>query len=104
VFPYSTRKGTKAENFEEVPQNIIKERLKQVQELKKQGFNKYLQKNLKKIKTVLIENEHEGLLYGHTENYIKVYVAPEKELKHNEFYKVKLISVFKDGVIGKYIK
>lgn len=104
VFPYSVRKGTKAQNLEEVPSNVIKERVKAVQELKKQGFKNYLTKNLNTIKTVLIENEHQGLLYGHTENYIKVYLAPEKDLKPNEFYKVKLISIFKDGVIGQTIK
>jgi threonylcarbamoyladenosine tRNA methylthiotransferase MtaB len=104
VFPYSVRKGTKAEHLQQVPKEQVKARLKQVQALKKEGFKAYLSKSLNTTQTVLIEAEHEGLFYGHTEHYIKVYLAPQPDLKPNEFYEVKLISLFKDGVIGQYSK
>ena len=104
VFPYSLRQGTKAENLKEIDGTVIKERLKKVQEIKKTGFNKYLKNSLNTVQTVLIENEYEGLLYGHTEKYIKVYLAPSENLKQNECYKVKLVSLFKDGILAEYLK
>ena len=103
IFPYSKRIGTKAEGLKEIDSSIVKERLKLAKEVKEKSFKKYLNKNLNTIKTVLIENEYQGLMYGHTENYIKVYIAPQENIKVGGFYKVKLISAFKDGVIGEYI-
>jgi threonylcarbamoyladenosine tRNA methylthiotransferase MtaB len=104
IFPYSKKEGTAAEGLEVVEPSIIKQRVKAANTLKQKGFKNYIAKNLKQAKTLLIENEHQGLLYGHTENYIKVYIAPQSQVEIGKFVKVKLISAFKDGVIGQYIK
>lgn len=102
IFPYSKRNGTKAETLQELPSSVIKERLKKARELKKQGYDAYRNKSLGTMQTVLIEKEHEGLLQGYTEHYIKVFLAPQKGIEVGEFYNVTLISIFKDGVIGQY--
>jgi len=103
IFPYSERKGTKASGNKLVKSSVIKQRLNKAMQIKKVGFNKYIKGNLNKVKNVLIENEQHGLMYGHTEDYIKVYIAPNENMEAGKFYKIKLISAFKDGAIGEYI-
>ena len=92
VFPFSLRKGTKAE---ELPNHIETEekkrrarRLLEVsKELELNYFNKYLNKEVE----VLVEETKDGYSYGHTGNYL--YVKINKEIKHNTFVKVKITNI-----------
>lgn len=92
VFPFSLRKGTKAE---ELPNHIENEekkararRLLEVsKELELTYFNKYLNKEVE----VLIEETKDGYSLGHTGNYL--YVKINKELKHNTFVTVKITDI-----------
>ncbi len=92
VFPYSVRKGTKAENMpNHIEQSIKKARARELllvsKELELNYFNKYLNKEVE----VLIEEYKDGYSYGHTGNYL--YVKINKELEHNTFVKVTITEI-----------
>ncbi len=103
VFPYSKRDGTKASIMDgQVQENIKKERAKKLievsNELEKEYYSKFINKELE----VLIEENIDDKSIGHTSNYIKVVI--DGALNRNEFYKVKIIEVKKEYVIGKLCK
>lgn len=87
VFPYSKRDGTIAAKMkEQVDSKIKKERVRQLlnlsNELEKEYYNKFIEKEL----DVLIEKNEENLSYGHTGNYL--YLKINKKLQENEIYSV----------------
>lgn len=92
VFPFSLRKGTKAETLPDHIDNEEKKhrarRLLEVsKELELNYFNKYLNKEVE----VLIEETKDGASFGHTDNYL--YVKINKELEHNTFVTVKITAI-----------
>ena len=92
VFPFSLRKGTKAETLPDHIDNEEKKhrarRLLEVsKELELNYFNKYLNKEVE----VLIEETKDGVSFGHTDNYL--YVKINKELEHNTFVTVKITAI-----------
>lgn len=92
VFPFSLRKGTKAESLPNHIENEEKKararRLLEVsKELELNYFNKYLNKEVE----VLIEETKDGVSLGHTGNYL--YVKINKELEHNTFVTVKITDI-----------
>ena len=90
VFPYSRRKGTKADAMpNQIPENIKKERVKRLIDLSNQLEKEYLDLFLNKEVEVLIEEEYPDYSLGHTGNYLKVKVL--KPFKSNELIKVKII-------------
>lgn len=90
VFPYSRRKGTKADIMpNQIPENIKKERVKRLIDLSNKLEKEYLDLFLNKEVEVLIEEEYPDYSLGHTGNYLKVKVL--KPFKSNELIKVKLI-------------
>ena len=90
VFPYSRRKGTKADTMpNQIPENIKKERVKRLIDLSNKLEKEYLDLFLNKEVEVLIEEEYPDYSLGHTGNYLKVKVL--KPFKSNELIKVKLI-------------
>ena len=90
VFPYSRRKGTKADTMpNQIPENIKKERVKRLIDLSNKLEKKYLDLFLNKEVEVLIEEEYPDYSLGHTGNYLKVKVL--KPFKSNELIKVKII-------------
>lgn len=73
VFPYSRRKGTKADLMdnqidEQTKHKRVKEVLKLSEELEIEYMNKFINTNV----LVLIEKYENGIISGHTENYIPV--------------------------------
>ena len=90
VFPYSRRKGTKADTMpNQIPENIKKERVKRLIDLSNQLEKEYLDLFFNKEVEVLIEEEYPDYSLGHTGNYLKVKVL--KPFKSNELIKVKII-------------
>lgn len=90
VFPYSRRKGTKADTMpNQIPENIKKERVKRLIDLSNKLEKEYLDLFLNKEIEVLIEEEYPDYSLGHTGNYLKVKVL--KPFKSNELIKVKII-------------
>ena len=90
VFPYSRRKGTKADTMpNQIPENIKKERVKRLIDLSNKLEKEYLDLFFNKEVEVLIEEEYPDYSLGHTGNYLKVKVL--KPFKSNELIKVKII-------------
>ena len=90
VFPYSRRKGTKADTMpNQIPENIKKERVKRLIALSNKLEKEYLDLFLNREVEVLIEEEYPDYSLGHTGNYLKVKVL--KSFQSNELIKVKII-------------
>ena len=79
VFPFSVRKGTRAEQLDEkVRDYAIFERSRILRELSDARFRSFLQSQVGKKKDVLLErlsNRFPGVWRGHTENYIPTLTA-----------------------------
>tara|TARA_B100000965_G_scaffold110687_1_gene91397 strand:+ start:1645 stop:2922 length:1278 start_codon:yes stop_codon:yes gene_type:complete len=91
VFSYSDRKNTFSYNIKnKISRDTIVRRRKLLQQLSKEKFNNYINKNLNLTKTVLFENYHNGIIDGLTDNYIRVYVPGDKKLV-NTLKNVKLV-------------
>ena len=91
VFSYSDRKNTFSYNIKnKISRDTIVRRRKLLQQLSKEKFNNYINKNLNLTKTVLFENYHNGIIDGLTDNYIRVYVPGDKKLV-NTLKNVKLL-------------
>jgi threonylcarbamoyladenosine tRNA methylthiotransferase MtaB len=100
VFTYSERANTGAPKLgTKVPMDTRRERSKILHLLsdrKKQGF---YQTQIGKHKTVLFEQEeNEGLLYGFTENYVKVKTPYDARLI-NQIIAVQLTEIDRDGLM-----
>lgn len=101
IFPYSLRAGTKASRMPQVNGVIKKERVKILEKLDNELHAEFLTKMLNKNQTVLLENENDDFAFGYTESYIKVYV--KKPINLYELTKVKLVAIYKDGMLGEQI-
>ena len=73
VFPYSRRKGTPADLMpNQVDEKVKKERVRKILELSKNLEIDYMSKFLNKELEVLVETYEDGIITGHTSNYISV--------------------------------
>ena len=96
VFSYSERKNTLAANYiNKVQKCEVKIRRKKLQKLSTKLFDKFINKNIGQIQSVLFQKYENGLLSGISDNYLKIYVPGKKEyvnkivnvelLRHDEF-------------------
>lgn len=103
IFPYSERVGTSADNFmDKVNSLVIKERIKRLKSASLALADKYKKQFLNQNMDVLIENGvkgHPEFWQGHTDNYIKVIVKSEKNLK-NKIIPLRLKKIFRDTVLA----
>lgn len=101
VFPFSLRKGTKAE---EIPNHVDdvtkKKRVKDLVELSYSLENSYMDKFINKNVLLLPEVYKDGYLIGHTDNYLKVKVSGTKDLL-NKIIEVKILENDYPYLIGK---
>ena len=89
VFPYSRRRGTKADLMEnQIPENIKKERVKRLIELSNTLEHEYLDSFIGKTVEVLVETNDFNTSVGHTDNYLKVFI--DSKIDSNEIVKVKI--------------
>lgn len=100
VFTYSERAKTTAVKLgDAVPMNIRKQRSRQLHILSEKKKRAFYEKNLGRTGIALMEGEdHDGYMYGFTENYIKVKV-PYEERFVNTFVKVSFDSIDKEGLM-----
>lgn len=81
VFPYSRRKGTPADKMkDQVNGKIKKDRVHQLLELSNQLKEKYYRSQLGMIKEVIIEQEKDGYLLGHSKDYISIKLKADPSL------------------------
>lgn len=100
VFTYSERANTGAPKLGEyVPMEKRKERSKMLHILSEKKKRAFIEANLGTERTVLFEaEEDQGIMYGFTENYVKVKVPFQAELVNN-FRRVKLTEIDRDGIV-----
>ena len=103
VFPYSKREGTVACRLkEEIPDgNIVKNRIKQLNEIKEESIKTFYNSLVGKTYNMLVEEKEDNHYVGFTENYVKVYVS--EPLTENQIVKVKLIKPFKAGMLAEKV-
>ncbi|MDB5284809.1 MAG: tRNA-t(6)A37 methylthiotransferase [Bacteroidota bacterium] len=91
VFTYSERANTRALNINPVvPQQVRKERNKMLRILSEKKRRKFYAEHLNIERKVLLESENDGgIMYGFTDNYIKVALPYDEELV-NTIQKVSL--------------
>ena len=92
IFPYSRRPRTKAYNFDGIVNPIVKkERVNKLLELNRQKALEYRNNFLHKEVEVLVEKEINGLLFGHTSNYLEVLFSGNCQI--NEYARVMIKDV-----------
>lgn len=73
VFAYSRRPGTVADRApDQVPENIKKQRSRILGNIAAESEKEYIQKNLGQIRSVLFETVEDGMLFGYTDDYMRV--------------------------------
>ena len=101
VFPFSLRKGTKAE---EIPNHVDdvtkKKRVKELVELSYSLENSYMNKFINKNVLLLPEIYKDGYLVGHTDNYLKVKASGNKDLL-NKIIEVEILENDYPYLLGK---
>jgi len=100
VFTYSERANTTAKKMpDSVSIETRKERSRQLQILSEKKRRYFYHTQLKKDKMVLFEaEESEGIMYGFTENYVKVKSKYNPDLI-NQIVPVKLDEIDRDGIV-----
>ena len=82
-----------------VPMSIRKERSKQLHILSEKKKRAFYQSQLNSNQSVLFEAEEDGgMMYGFTENYVKVKSAFQHDLI-NKIVPIQLVEIDRDGVM-----
>lgn len=103
VFPYSKRDYTEAAIMQgHVNNQIKKERASILATLSKNLYNKYKSAFLEKNVCILFEKIENGYLFGHTSEYLPVYVKGSSDLLHE--MRVVTITQFCDGRLLAVLK
>ncbi len=101
VFPFSKREGTKAASMiNQIPEDIKKQRVKKLLEISKQLEISYMTNQLNKTLSFLPETYIDGVLTGHTGNYLSVKVEGEENLLNTSLL-VKITSIDYPYCFGK---
>jgi threonylcarbamoyladenosine tRNA methylthiotransferase MtaB len=100
IFTYSERANTTALKLgDPVPMNVRKERSKQLHILSEKKKRAFYESQLGTERSILFEQEEdEGMMYGFTENYVKVKM-PYNAALVNTFCTLKLESIDRDGIV-----
>lgn len=100
VFTYSERANTGAPKLgEAVPMDVRRERSKQLHLLSDRKKRQFYIENVGSVRSVLFEQEEdEGIMYGFTENYVKVKYTYQPDLV-NTFQSIKLLELDRDGIM-----
>ena len=102
IFPYSRRPGTPADKMPGQLGNATKEeRSRAAIAVAEEMSRTYREKRIGSVLEVLFEEMDGEFFTGHAPNYVKVY-APGENL-HNTVRKVKVIGLYKDGVVGEIV-
>ena len=98
IFPYSKREGTPAAKMPPVNDKIIKERAKILREAGQEELQKFLQKQIGKKITMIVEKDN----IGKSENFIDVKILGESEkFKSGEILEVEVVEVQNNFLIAK---
>lgn len=100
VFTYSERANTTAVKLgDPVPMDVRRQRSRQLHILSDKKKRAFYEENIGSLGTVLFEHEeNEGMMYGFTENYVKVKTPYDPALA-NTFREVELTEIDRDGLM-----
>ncbi len=101
IFPFSERPGTPAVDMpNKVPSRISTERVERLEELSIRLNRSFSERFIGEVREVLFEStDHNGLMYGYTDNYLRVAAAYDISLI-NTICRVKLCHVEENGDIS----
>ena len=102
IFPFSKRDGTVASKLKQLNGTIVKERELKLQKLKENLKNNFLNSQIGKIYEIITEIKTDKYYDGLSSNYIRCYFDAEN-IKPNTKLKVKLKSLYKDGVFCEIV-
>ena len=103
IFPYSRRNGTPAASMDnQIAKSEKTTRAKRASAVAKSLEKKYLLNLISTKQSVLFEETNDGYWRGHAPNYVSVYIESSDDL-HNIVCDVRIVSVFRDGVLGEVI-
>lgn len=99
AFAYSPREGTVAFKLKDVPAEVKSQRLHKLLQAGKAAADKFAQKFIGSEQVIIAEEFSDGTTCGYTGNYIRTYV--KGGLCAGKKYRVKLLSLYKDGVLAE---
>ena len=102
AFPFSLRKGTKAENYKEIKDSIKTNRVDELLALDIKLEEEYKVKFVESVGKVIIEQQHGAYLVGHTSNFLEVYI-PYQDGLIGEMLDVKIIKLEDSKLYGELI-
>lgn len=102
IFKYSKRKGTRAAVFpDQVDDQVKKTRAKDMAKLRDALHRKFLENLFGMRMNVLVEKNKDGMIEGHSDNFIKVIIDGNNEkIAENSIVTVDIVKVDKDILIG----
>ena len=101
VFTYSERENTKAIDLKPaVPFKERSNRSKLLRELSDQKKAQFYKKSIGASRALLIENNKNGILFGYTDNYIKVKINAESSIE-NTIQMVNILDFRAEYMLGK---
>lgn len=74
IFPFSAHENTPASRMPQVPKNIIKERAKILQEVRKNAYQRLLSRWIGKADQILIEKVDSNIAEGKTDHFIPIQI------------------------------
>ena len=103
VFTYSERENTKATDLKPaVPFKERSKRSKLLRELSDQKKAQFYKKSIGASRPLLVENNKNGILFGYTDNYIKVKISSESSIE-NTIQMVKILDFRGEYMLGEII-
>lgn len=100
IFPYSKRKGTRAYDFADIPNNIKKTRVDELEKVNVELKNAYLSQFVGKT-SVLLAEEKKVYWEGFSTEYIRCYTT--RELESGKLYDIEFVEIMQDGMKVKIL-
>ncbi|HEY8443660.1 MAG TPA: tRNA (N(6)-L-threonylcarbamoyladenosine(37)-C(2))-methylthiotransferase MtaB [Clostridia bacterium] len=98
IFPYSIRPNTRAAAMPQVDKATKRARVKDLEALREKLFERFLASEYGQISEVITEQEENGYMTGHTQNYLKAYLPIDTP--KDRLVKIQIGERFLDGVKG----
>lgn len=100
AFPFSLREGTKACQMIQVSEVIKEERMHKLIDLDQFLEKQFMLKMINEIVEVIIEKEEGNFAFGHSSNFLPIYV-PSNKVKKNKFVSVRITNYNDLGLYGR---
>ena len=103
IFPYSKREGTQAYKYPDMPKDIKAKRVDELEAINEVNRVAYLNQFKGAMMEVLLEETKGEYMVGYTKEYIRVYVLVDNTKVFGDYYKIKIVDNYLDGVIAEFI-